>query len=138
MSYDIRSYDTDEGDPVVVMVVKGTHDVSRLVQMLTHGNCDQAHEGFRLIARLKRHNKGRMALALLKAHGGADFTDDDDQELVAAIRRAQGIPEPLSSTYALVIDRAMAEMAKCGVPEGDFPVMVETAALGYAAYKAQK
>lgn len=92
MSYDIRTYDTPEGDPVVVMVVKGTHDVSRIVQALTHGNCEQATEGFRLIARLKRHNRGRMALALLKAHGGDDFTDPDDDEMVERIKRAQGIP----------------------------------------------
>lgn len=92
MSYDVRTYDTPEGDPVVVMVVKGVHDVSRIVQAMTHGNCEQADVGFRLIARLKRHNKGRMALALLKAHGGQDFTDPDDAELVAAICRRQGIP----------------------------------------------
>lgn len=92
MSYGIRSYDTPEGDPVVVMVVKGAHDVSRIVQALTHGNCEQAKEGFRLVARLKRHNKGRMALALLKAHGGEDFTDPDDDALVEGIRRRQGIP----------------------------------------------
>lgn len=92
MSYAIRTYDTEQGDPVVVMVVKGTHDVSRIVQALTHGNCEQAEQGFRLVARLKRHNKGRAALALLKAHGGADFTDPDDEALVGAIRRSQGIP----------------------------------------------
>ena len=92
MSYEARTYDTDQGDPVVVLVVKGVHDVSRIVQALTHGNCEQADLGFRLVARLKRHPKGRMALALLKAHGGADFTDPDDEDLVAGIKRAQGIP----------------------------------------------
>lgn len=93
MAYDIRSYDGSDG-PVVVLVATGTHDVSRMVQALTHGNSEQAQEGYRLIARLKRHNKGRAALALLKAHGGADFTEPDDDDLVAAIRRGQGIPEP--------------------------------------------
>jgi hypothetical protein len=92
VSYEIRTYDTESGDPVVVLVVKGTHDVSRIVQALTHGNSEQADIGFRLVARLKRHAKGRMALALLKAHGGADFTDPDDEQIVEGIRRAQGIP----------------------------------------------
>lgn len=92
MSYDIRTYDTEHGDPVVVLVVKGVHDVSRIVQALTSGNCEQAKEGVRLIARLKRHNKGRMALALLKAHGGDDFTDPDDDEMVRRIKAHQGIP----------------------------------------------
>lgn len=91
MSYEARTYDDEHGDPVVVLVVKGVHDVSRIVQALTHGNCEQAGVGFRLVRMLKRHNRGRMALALLKAHGGADFTEPEDDVLVEGIKRAQGI-----------------------------------------------
>lgn len=45
MSYEYRTYDDDNGDPVVVLVASGTHDVSRVVQALTHGNCEQMSIG---------------------------------------------------------------------------------------------
>lgn len=92
MSYEFRTYDADNGDPVVVLVATGPHDVSRVVQALTHGNCEQMSIGMKIVRSLKRHNKGRFALALLKAHGGTDFTDPDDQALVLAIADRQGIP----------------------------------------------
>lgn len=92
MSYEVRTYDDDNGDPVVVMVVTGPHDVSRIVQAMTHGNCEQVDVGNRIVRMLRRHSKGRLALALLKAHGGADFTEPDDAPLVDGIKRAQGIP----------------------------------------------
>lgn len=92
MSYDVRTYDAENGDPVVVMVVKGTHDVSRIVQAMTHGNCEQVDVGNRIVRMLRRHSKGRMALALLKAHGGPDFTEPEDQALVEGIAARQGIP----------------------------------------------
>lgn len=92
VSYAARTYDNEHGDPVVVLVVTGTHDVSRIVQALTAGNCEQSGLGERIVKMLKRHNKGRLALALLKAHGGADFTDAEDAPLVEGIKRAQGIP----------------------------------------------
>src|SRR5690348_5314843 len=33
MAYESRAYDNEHGDPVVVLVVTGTHDVSRLVNL---------------------------------------------------------------------------------------------------------
>jgi hypothetical protein len=69
-----RAYDNEHGDPVVVLVVAGDHDVSRLVNLLHRGNCEQVEYAATIVRQMRRHNGGRAALALLKAHGGADFT----------------------------------------------------------------
>ena len=61
-------------DPVVVIVVQGTHDVSRLVQCLRHGNCEQMKLGERIARSLARGTTGRNVLTLLKRHGGEDLT----------------------------------------------------------------
>jgi hypothetical protein len=78
MSYESRAYDNEHGDPVVVIVVTGTHDVSRLVNMTNGGgsNCEQRDLGQAIVRQVKRHNAGRRALALLRDHGGSDFTED--------------------------------------------------------------
>ena len=80
MSYESRTYDNAHGDPVVVLVVTGTHDVSRLVNHLTGSspNCEQLDLGRRILRQVRRHNAGRAALALLRDHGGRDFTTPDD------------------------------------------------------------
>lgn len=82
MSYESRAYD-NPGDafgpePVVVLVVTGTHDVSRLVNLLAGGQpvIEQLQVGDRIRKQVKRHNGGRAALKLLRAHGGPDFTDE--------------------------------------------------------------
>lgn len=78
MSYESRAYDNEHGDPVVVLVVTGTHDVSRLVNLLA-GNrmalCEHMDLSGRILRQVRRHNGGRAALKLLAAHGGPDFTD---------------------------------------------------------------
>ena len=76
--YESRAYDkvNDDGfgpDPVIVLVATGTHDVSRLIDTLSRGNCEQARLVAHITAQVKRHNGGRAALALLRAHGGPDF-----------------------------------------------------------------
>lgn len=73
MSYETRAYDNDHGDPVVVLVAEGTHDVSRLVNLLNSGNCEQVSLGHAVLRQVRRHNGGRAALQLLAAHGGPDF-----------------------------------------------------------------
>lgn len=78
MNYETRAYDNDHGDPVVVLVATGTHDVSRLVNLLNSGNCEQVSLGHRVLAQVRRHNGGRAALQLLAAHGGPDFLHDDE------------------------------------------------------------
>lgn len=83
MSYETRSYDDEHGDPVVVLVASGTHDVSRLVALLHRGNCEQLGIGDRMLRQVRRHNGGRAALKLLASHGGPDFTEappSDDLE----------------------------------------------------------
>lgn len=61
-------------DPVVVIVASGSHDVSRLVQALRHGTCEQAQLGAKVAESLGRDTVGRKALTLLKAHGGENLT----------------------------------------------------------------
>lgn len=73
MSYETRAYDNEDGDPVIVVVATGTHDVSRLVQMLHSGNCEQVRLAHHVRAQVRRHNGGRAALQLLAAHGGPDL-----------------------------------------------------------------
>ena len=78
MSYQSRAYDNDHGDPVVVLVATGTHDVSRLVNLLA-GNrvpvSEQVALAMRLWRQVRRHNGGRAALKLLRDHGGPDLLD---------------------------------------------------------------
>lgn len=77
MSYESRAYDkpTDFGpEPVVVLVVTGTHDVSRLIGLFARGNSEQIEVGKKLSRKVRAHNGGRAALALLSRHGGPDFT----------------------------------------------------------------
>ena len=78
MSYETRAYDNEHGDPVVVLVVTGTYDVSRFVHLTAGGPtvCELLMVGERIRKQVRRHNGGRAALALLKAHGGADFTGE--------------------------------------------------------------
>lgn len=80
MSYESRAYDNEHGDPVVVLVTTGTHDVSRLVNLLASGKpsptCEQVALGRQVLGQVKRHNAGRVALRLLRDHGGPDFTDE--------------------------------------------------------------
>jgi hypothetical protein len=83
VSMESRAYDKHNGDgfppdPVVVLVVTGDHDVSRLINLLHRGQpvTEQLQLGQRIVRQVKRHNAGRAALELLAKHGGPDFTDD--------------------------------------------------------------
>lgn len=81
MSYESRAYDdpnTDgfPADPVVVLVVRGTHDISRLLHALNRGNVETTQLASQIASQCKRHNSGRAALRLLRDHGGADFTSE--------------------------------------------------------------
>lgn len=78
MSYETRAYDNAYGEPVVVMVVTGTHDVSRLVHRMmgSVATVEQFEVGEKILRQVKRHNGGRAALDLLAAHGGRDFTKE--------------------------------------------------------------
>lgn len=81
MSYESRAYDepSDFGpEPVVVLVVTGTHDVSRLVHLFSRGLIEHVSVGKRMQRQVRRHNGGRAALKLLRDHGGPDFTAEPD------------------------------------------------------------
>ncbi|WP_409186443.1 hypothetical protein F9C11_20325 [Amycolatopsis sp. VS8301801F10] len=78
--YESRAYDRPSEfgpDPVVVLVVSGTHDVSRLVHLLNGGSvlCEQLEVGEKLAAQVARHNGGQAALKLLAHHGGPDLLE---------------------------------------------------------------
>lgn len=77
--YEHRAYDKPGDafgpDPVVVMVVTGTHDTSRLVHLMARGTIEQLQVADKLVRQLRRHNGGRAALELLRAHGGPDLVN---------------------------------------------------------------
>jgi hypothetical protein len=80
--YESHAYDKDTGggfgpDPVVVLVVTGTHDVSRLLSLLNGGQAliEQLSVGERLARQVARHNGGRAAMQLLAQHGGPNLLE---------------------------------------------------------------
>lgn len=82
MTYESRAYDKDHNDgfgadPVVVLVVSGTHDVSRFVNLL-NGGCpvvEQISLAQKITRQVNRAKGGRLALSLLKQHGGPDLLE---------------------------------------------------------------
>lgn len=76
MAYETRAYDDEHGDPVVVLVATGSFDVSRLVWLLNKGRVEEIGLAEKIIRQVKRHNGGRAALAVLNAHGGPNFADE--------------------------------------------------------------
>jgi hypothetical protein len=79
VSYETRAYDNHHGDPVVVIVATGTHDVSRLANLFAGAspNCEHLTIGKTILRQVRQHSGGRAAIKLLAAHGGPDFSDDD-------------------------------------------------------------
>ncbi|MEU6712908.1 hypothetical protein ABZ897_15620 [Nonomuraea sp. NPDC046802] len=73
--YETRAYDNEAGDPVVVIVATGTHDVSRLVNLLDGStpNSEQRRLAEQVTRQVRRRHGGRAALALLAEHGGPDL-----------------------------------------------------------------
>jgi hypothetical protein len=74
MAVETRAYDNEHGDPVVVMVTTGTFDVSRLINLLASGRCEDHATAEQVRRQVRAHSGGRAALALLRDHGGPDFT----------------------------------------------------------------
>ena len=60
--------------PTVVIVARGSHDCSRLIQAMRSGNSEQADLGVKIAASLNRSPLGRRVTTLLKRHGGEDLT----------------------------------------------------------------
>jgi hypothetical protein len=129
MSYESRAYDNEHGDPVVVLVVTGTHDVSRLANLLNGGspNSEQVGVGRTLLRQVRRHNAGRAALRLLRDHGGPDFTADpaDPEAVDIAERRAAADLHALARAADLLQQRQpsgcacpTSSLKACGWNEG--------------------
>lgn len=79
MSYQTRAYDNAGGEPVAVIVVTGTQDVSRMINLLAGGvaNVEHLQTGRKLLKQVRTHSAGRAALKLLADHGGPDFTPEN-------------------------------------------------------------
>lgn len=87
MSYATRAYDKPNNDgfrpePVIVLVATGSHDVSRLMLLLSNGNSEQCALANQVLRQVKRHNGGQAALRLLAAHGGPDLLTEVGAEAV--------------------------------------------------------
>lgn len=80
MSTEVRVYDMEDGHPCVVMVTSGTHDVSRLANLLASGRCEDQNTADYIRKTLSRHRGGRAALKLLKDHGGPDLLVDTSRD----------------------------------------------------------
>lgn len=63
------------GDPVVTLTVEGTHDLSRLVNLLRGApvTIEYMAVGDQLVKKLRRQPGGIAALQLLNQHGGPDL-----------------------------------------------------------------
>ena len=61
--------------PEIVIVARGSHDCSRLIQALRSGNSEQAELGTTVARSLNRSPLGRRVTTLLKRHGGEDLTE---------------------------------------------------------------
>lgn len=81
MTTDLRVYDNEHGDPVVVMVTTGTFDVSRLAGLMAQGRCEDGGRAKAINRALSRHNGGRSALKLLAEHGGPDLLERVSEDI---------------------------------------------------------
>jgi hypothetical protein len=97
VSTQVRVYDDaqDDGQPVVVMVARGTFDVPRLAYLMSCGRCEDVERAGFIVRALRRHNGGRAALKVLRDHGGPDLLEDVPAEpdgLLGLIHRAAADP----------------------------------------------
>lgn len=81
MSYSTRAYDDEHGQPVVIMVVEGHHDVSRFLHFMHRGfpTSGQMLVAAKLRRQVAAHNGGKRALLLLHAHGGPNLLAEDNE-----------------------------------------------------------
>jgi hypothetical protein len=107
MATETRAYENEHGDPVVVTVTTGTFDVSRLINVLARGRCEEGRQAGTAREQLRRHRKGREAIRLLRQHGGPDLTDPgpDEPDLIRQLVKAEADRD---ATWAEV-DRLTAE-----------------------------
>ncbi|MEU4513245.1 hypothetical protein AB0G05_27425 [Nonomuraea wenchangensis] len=102
--YETRAYDNEHGDPVVVIVATGTHDVSRLVGLLdgSSPNSEQRRLAEQVTRQVRRRQGGRAALRLLAEHGGPELltTVGDTTPLFDVAADVPDIPEHGPATAA--------------------------------------
>jgi hypothetical protein len=110
--YESRAYDNPHGDPVVVLVVTGTHDVSRLVNMTTGfvPTIEQSEAGQKILRQVRRHSGGRAALALLAAHGGPDFRVEGGHDWYATYQEAAAVHDQLLTDLLEILPGDHADM----------------------------
>lgn len=73
--FETRAYDDEQAGPVVVLVVTGAHDVSRLANLLA-GSCpliEHLQLSRQVLRQVRRRDGGRSAMELLAKHGGPDL-----------------------------------------------------------------
>jgi len=63
----------EHGDPTMTIVVVGHHDVYRLADHMTRGQCEFADIGFRVMRRLRRRNPAGFAWLRRYMHGDGGF-----------------------------------------------------------------
>jgi len=64
----------EHGDPTLIIEAVGSHDVYRLAEHMTHGQCEFADIGFSVIRRLKRKwGKGRSNWMMRYMHGDGGY-----------------------------------------------------------------
>lgn len=125
MSYESRAYDNEHGDPVVVVVASGTHDVSRLTNLLAGSRmalCEHVALSEQILRQVRRHNGGRAALQLLAAHGGPDLLFAADGSAVgeaAVLREAVAAIDRHVDMYEVVARLAVERLVERGATEDE-------------------
>lgn len=94
MTVESRAYD-EAGEPVVVLVVRGLHDVATLIRLMSADGHRHSAVSKALRQKVRRHNTGQAALRFLAEHGGPDFTAGwltDDQLAPLGVGERAGLP----------------------------------------------
>lgn len=63
-------------NPKITITVQGTHDVGRIVHLLSKGLTEHVILAADLVRKMRQHPSGLAALKLLALHGGTDFTKE--------------------------------------------------------------
>jgi hypothetical protein len=75
---DSRVGTNEQGDPFVVVVATGTHDISRLLGQFTQSTCEWGEAARRLRKQARGTANTRRAMRLLQEHGGPSFVYTED------------------------------------------------------------
>jgi hypothetical protein len=135
VSYESRAYDNEHGNPVVILVATGTHDVSRLVNLLAGSRmalCEHHDLSGRIRRQVNRRNGGRAALKMPAEHGGPVLLEGpsrpstEDEETI----RMQIAKEIAARGEKLMAEAV--EQVRSGEPSG-FSATMRAAAISWTA-----